>query len=87
MEIGQLYQYILLLVLIGLISGVGIVCLATFGNTSVVLGSTTASAAINASIAAISSIPTTWLGLITVIVVMSIIIVLVIRSFGSMGGR
>jgi len=80
MEIGQLYQFVLLLVLVGMILGVGILVLDNFGSST---GITTASATvINNTRDALGPIATTWLPLIVTIAVLAIILVLAIRSFG-----
>ena len=85
MDVGGLYQFVLALVLIGLIVGVGLVVLGQFRDSL-----TTASAEANATqsaMTALQTIPTTWLGLIVTIVVVAIILTLVIRSFGAGQGR
>lgn len=83
MEIGQLYQFVLVLALIGLISGVTILVLDKFAASS---GVTAAAAlALNNTRDAIAEIPNTWLGLIVVIGALAVILFLVIRSFGSLG--
>jgi len=85
MEIGELYQFVLLLVMIGLILGVGILVLDKFMATS---GLTATSAtAINDTIKAVSPIATSWLPLIVTIVVLVIIVGLVIRGFGAAQAR
>lgn len=76
-----------MLVLIGLILGVGIVVLANFGGTTAVSTYRDASAAINGTVDAISPIATTWLPLIVTVAALAIVLVLVIRSFGSFGAR
>ena len=81
MEIGQLYQLVLLLVLVGMILGVGILVLDKFGSSSGV--TSTASTTINATRDAISPIATTWLPLIVTVAVLAIILTLVIRSFAG----
>ena len=83
MEVGQLYQLVLLLVLIGMILGVGVLVLDKFGSTSGV--SATASTAINNSRDAITPIASTWLPLIVTVAVLAIILTLVIRSFAGQG--
>ena len=101
MEISGLYQFVLALVLIGLVVGVGIVALAGFknslvtnvancglnasGGTSGVLytGCGYAYNATGSTVTALATIPSTWLGLIVTIVVVSIILTLVIRSFSG----
>lgn len=84
MDVGNLYQFVLLLVLVGMIVGVGVLVLDKFGSTSGVTSS--ASTAINASRDAVGEVATTWLGLIVTIAVLAIILTLVIRSF-SLGNR
>ena len=82
MEIGQLYQLVLLLVLVGMILGVGILVLDKFAATS---GITTASKNVLGNTSdAIAPIASTWLPLIVTVAVLAIILTLVIRSF-SMG--
>ena len=83
MELGGLYQFVLMIVLIGLILGVGILLLDSFSTASGV--TSTASAAINNTRTALATIASSWLSLIILIVVMAIIITLVIRSFSGMG--
>lgn len=85
MEVGGLYQFVLLIVLVGMLIGVGVLALDKFGSSSGV--STAASTAINAARDEVSAIATTWLGLIVTIAVLAIIITLVVRSFGFQGGR
>lgn len=84
MDVGNLYQFVLLLVLVGMIVGVGVLVLDKFGSTSGVTSS--ASTAINASRDAVGEVATTWLGLIVTIAVLAIILTLVIRSF-ALGNR
>lgn len=79
MEIGQLYQFALLIVLVGLIVGVGVLILDRFSATTGVTA--TAQTAINASRDAVSGIATSWMALIVTIGVLAIILTLVIRSF------
>ena len=81
MEIGELYQFVLLVVLVGMILGVGILVLYSFGGSSGV--SQAASAAINNTGAALAPIASTWLPLIVTVGVLSIILTLVIRSFAG----
>lgn len=86
-ELNQLYSVVLMLVLIGLILGVGIVVLANFGATTAVTAYNDASRAVNSTVTAISPIASTWLPLIVTIAALSIVLVLVIRSFGGFGKR
>lgn len=84
MEIGQLYQFVLLIVLVGMLLGVGILTLDKFAAASGVTAA--AGTALNATRSELGTIASTWLGLIIVIAVLAIILTLVIRSFG-MGRR
>jgi len=83
MELGQLYQFVLLLVMIGMLVGASLVVLVNFGNATGVAG-TVAATAIGNTTSAIATIPNTWLGIIVIIAVMAVIIVLIIRAFGGM---
>jgi len=83
MQIGELYQFVLLLVLVGMITGVGILVLSSFGEAVVGDG---ASIAINAARDSIAPIANTWLTLIVTIGILAIILTLVIRSF-AMGRK
>lgn len=83
MNVGDLYQFVLLVVLIGMLLGVGIVVLDNFqGATGV---TATAGVAINNTRDAITPIASTWLPLIVTVAVLAIILTLVIKSFA--GGR
>ena len=79
MEIGQLYQFVLMLVLVGMIIGVGVLTLDKFAAASGV--TTAAQTALNATRDEISNVATVWLGLIVTIAVLAIILGLVISSF------
>jgi len=81
MEIGQLYQFVLLIVLVGMIIGVGVLTLDKFSTSSGV--TTTAQTAINAARTEVGGIATSWLGLIVTVAVLAIILGLVISSFGN----
>jgi len=86
MEIGGLYQFVLLLVLVGMILGVGILVLDKFSSSSGVTAA--ASTALNNTRTELANIASTWLGLIVTVAILAIILTLVIRSFsGGMGGR
>jgi hypothetical protein len=79
MEVGELYQFVLLLVLVGMILGVGILVLDKFSTSTGVTSA--ASLALNNTRDAIAGISSTWLGLIVTVAVLAIILTLVIRSF------
>lgn len=81
MQIGQLYQFVLLVVLIGMLLGVSIVVLDNFqGATGV---TSTAGVAINNTRDALTPIASTWLPLIVTVAVLAIILSLVISSFSG----
>ena len=78
-DLGGLYQFVLLLVLIGMIMGVGILVLDSFyGTTGLSAG---ALAAIGNTSSSIGSIAITWLPLLVTISVLAVILTVVIRSF------
>ena len=83
-ELGNLYSFVLMLVLIGMILGVGVLILDKFGATAGLTDTTVS--VINDTRDAISPIASTWLPLIVTIVVLAIILVIVVRSFRA-GGR
>ena len=84
-ELNALYGFVLMLVLVGMILGVGILILDKFSSTSGLTPA--ASTAINNTRDAITPIASTWLPLIVTVVILAIILVIVIRSFSMGGGR
>ncbi len=84
LEINQLYQFVLLIVLVGMVIGVGVLSLDKFSTSSGVTA--TAAAAINATRVEVANIATDWLGLIVTVGILSIILFLVVRSFGATQG-
>jgi len=83
MELGGLYNFILTLVMIGMLLGLSFVLLGKLGGSS---GMTdTAGDAINATTTALTEIPNTWLGLIVVFVIIIILMGLFIRGLGGVG--
>lgn len=84
MELNELYQFVLLLVLIALIVGVGVLILDKFGGTEGITSSTNTT--LQNAATAIGGISNSWLTLIVTIGVLAIILTLVIRSF-SLGQR
>lgn len=84
MEVAGLYQFVLLLVLVGMILGVGILVLDKFAQTSGVTA--TAALALNNTRDAMTPIASTWLPLIVTVAALAIVLTLVIRSF-SINGR
>lgn len=81
MEFNQLYSFVLMIVLVGMLIGVGVVVLDNFASATGVTSK--ASTAINATRDALTPIATTWLPLIVTVAVLAIILTLVIRSFGG----
>ena len=80
---AELYQSVLFIVLIGFVIGVGVLGLDKFSTSSGV--TTVAQTAINNARTEVGNIATNWLGLIVTIIVLSLIIFLIARSF-FMGG-
>ena len=81
MEVGELYQFVLLIVLVGMILGIGILVLDKFSGSSGI--SDTASSAINSTRDSLTPIATTWLPLIVTVAALAIVLTLVIRSFAG----
>ena len=86
MEVGQLYQFVLVLVLVGMILGIGILVLDKFSASAGITPA--AQGALNDSRDAISGIASDWLPLIVIVGCLAVILFLVIRSFsGARGSR
>jgi hypothetical protein len=87
MEIGQLYQFVLVLVLVGIVLGVGILIVDKLASASGVTAS--AALSLNDTRDALGTISSDWLGIIVIVAMCAILLVLVIRSFatGMGGGR
>ena len=83
MEIGGLYQFILVLVLIGVLLGVGILLLDKFAAVDGV--GTSAQTALNATRDSLGDIASDWLPIIVIVAVCAVILYLVVSSF--MGQR
>lgn len=83
MEVGGLYQFVLLIVLVGMLLGVGVVILDNFAASTGI--TVKAGTAINATRDALTPIATTWLPLIVTVAVLAIVLTLVIKSFGGEG--
>jgi len=82
MDVGDLYNFVLLVVLIGMLLGVGLVVLGNFGSATGVVG-TGGQVVINNTIIALAPIAATWMPLIVTVSVLAIILKLVIGSFGA----
>ena len=85
MDIGSLYQFILLLVLCGFIVGVGVLALDKFSQTPGI--SAEANTSIVAARDAVGSISTNWFSLIVTVGVLSLIIGLIIGGFYYMNTK
>jgi len=81
MELRDLYGSVLLLALVAILIAVGLIILGTMGQMLATAG--TPNTSIQAFITAIGSIGTSWAGIIVLVIVASIIIGLVVRSFGA----
>lgn len=81
MELQNLYGFVVLLVIVGMVLGAGILALDKFASSSGVTA--TAATAINNTMSAIADIPKTWMSLIVTIAVIAIILTLIVRSFGG----
>ena len=80
-EVSGLYQFVLLLVMVGMILGIGILTLDKFYGTTGITAN--AKSAIGNTTLALTPIATDWLPLIVTVAVLAIILTLVIRSFAA----
>ncbi len=79
MELGGLYNFVLIMVIVGMLVGVGVLGLDKFAYAA---GSTSnAAAAINYSRNAVAEIATNWMSLIVTIAVLALIIGLIVGGF------
>ena len=79
MGVGGIYPFVLTLVLIGVVLGVGLYVLAQVNAN---ITDTSANTAINETIAAIGTIPT-WLTIIVVVAMAAIVLALIMGAFGG----
>ena len=80
-DISDLYNFVLLLVLVGIAIGVGVLVLDKFSASSGVTHD--AVTALNASRDEIGNIATDWLAVIVIVVVAALILGIVIRNLGG----
>lgn len=85
MAVGDLYQLVLMLVLVGLILGVGVLTLGKFATTSGITAE--ASGAINDTIDSLTPIASDWMPLIVTVSILSIILGLVLTAFAVKSSR
>jgi hypothetical protein len=99
MDLKDLYSVILVLILVAVLLGLGLTVLGkmsascaintNLNGTCTTVENVTASSsetAINNSITAIADIPSTWLGIIVIVVVAVIVIGLLVRNLGGSTG-
>jgi len=79
-DLNKVIQYIMVLVIAGMFVGIGLTVLSSLADSSATTG--TAEGAINSTITAIATIPSTWLPIL-VIVAMAGIVIFLITKFGS----
>ena len=90
MEAGQLYLLVLSLVLVGLICGVGVLTFDKIAATRTAVAANETDNVVQAlknASGVIQDVPKTWLTLIVTISVLSIVIVMIVRSFGTFAQR
>jgi len=88
MAMQDLYQNVLMVILIGMVVGVGVLTLDKFGQADGI--TTDAGTAINASRDAVGGIASNWMDLVVTIVILVTILALVIGGFfwfQKRGGR
>ena len=86
MEVGGLYQFVLMIVLIGIILGVGVLILGNMAASTGVVDTETANV-LNNITGALKPLATTWIPLIVTIAALVVILVMVIRGLGANMGR
>ena len=79
MGVADLYQYVLLFVLIGMVLGIGILVLDKFMATTGM--STNAVDSINGTINALKPVSTDWLPIIITVAVLAVILTLIVGAF------
>ena len=72
MEVGGLYQFVLVIVLVIILVGVGVLILDKFATTTGVTA--TANASLNSGRDALSTINTSWIGIVILVGIMAVII-------------
>ncbi len=85
MQLGDLYNMVLLLIMVGILVGIGVLALDKLGGSTGI--TPVAQLAINGTRDAISPIGTVWMSLIVTISVLGIIMSIVLLSFGIRGPR
>jgi len=84
MGLGDLYPAVLMIVLIGIVLGIGLYVLAEVSEQTAV-GSVEGAEAINTTITGLAGL-STWIAVIVVVIAASIVLGVVISSFGSNRG-
>jgi len=84
MAIADLYQYILLFVLIGMVLGIGVLVLDKFMATSGM--SNNSIETINGTINALKPVSTSWLPIIITVAVLAVILSLIVGAFANKTG-
>ena len=84
MAIADLYQYILLFVLIGMVLGIGVLVLDKFMATSGM--SNNSIETINGTINALKPVSTSWLPIIITVAVLAVILTLIVGAFANKTG-
>lgn len=81
MELNQLYNFVLLIGMVGIILGVTLVILGQLSRSSGITAS--ASSAVNSTITSLTPISSTWLPLIVTVAVLGIVLGIVLSSFSN----
>ena len=79
MGVGNIYPFVLALVLVGVVLGIGIYVLSQVGTQ--LSSDATAFNAVNETMTALSGIPT-WLTIIVVVAMAAIVLALIMGAFG-----
>lgn len=81
LQLGDLYQFVLIIIVTAFLVGVGALALAEFMGSDAVSTNTEAVNIINGTLQSLVPIGTTWMGLIVTIGILSIVMGLIIGGF------
>jgi hypothetical protein len=82
MEVGGLYNFVLMIAMIGILLGVVLTIVGQLSTSTGIKG-TTAQLSLNQTVSAMSPMATTWMPLVTTVAVLGIVLTIVLNSFSN----
>lgn len=82
MEVGGLYNFVLLIALVGILLGVVLTIIGQLANSTGIKG-TTAHTSLNQTVSAMTPLATTWMPLVVTVTVLGIVLAIVLNSFSN----